>query len=111
MQTTEQQTWTHTHTQNTKPEHTRGNKTTHDVLETGSVSVLGWKHVRGTYSVISTQDRVESTGDTGKNCNNISEKPILLGFLVVYILFIYLFIYYYFFLTPDDGQSPKIHFD
>jgi hypothetical protein len=31
---------THTHTQNTKPEYTKGNKTTHDVSETDSVSVL-----------------------------------------------------------------------
>jgi hypothetical protein len=32
---------THTHTQNTKPENTNGNKMTH-VLETGSVSILTW---------------------------------------------------------------------
>jgi hypothetical protein len=29
-----------THTQNTKPEYTNGSKTTNDVSETGSVSVL-----------------------------------------------------------------------
>jgi hypothetical protein len=42
----------------THPEYTNGNKTAHDVSETGSVSVLRWKHIRGTYSVIGTQDRL-----------------------------------------------------
>jgi Ca2+/Na+ antiporter len=42
IQTTEQQTSTNTHTQNKKPEYTKGNKTTHDISETGSVSILTW---------------------------------------------------------------------
>jgi hypothetical protein len=65
--------------QNTNIKHTvahkvKASKKKRHVSETGSASVIRWKRLKATYSVINVQGRIRTVGNIGELSNNNCKK-------------------------------------